>query len=268
MGTFYDNEFNNEPDTDWSLTANREWAEAMRDRWKKQPEDPPVEIPLVVAGEEISSDRETARMPGPLPGQRQRHRRPLPPGQRVGRGNGRGRGRQGPGRVAPAISACSATRSFRGWPWSCAGPGAISSGRPRPSTGKIFTEADVEVSEAIDFAEYYPFSARTFFDMENIEACGRGVGAVVSPWNFPIAIPCGGILAALAAGNTVIFKPASDAVLTAWLLCQCFWRAGVSRNVLQFLPCSGADHRRSAGHPPGGRLRHSHRGNGNRHAPC
>ncbi len=55
---------------------------------------------------------------------------------------------------------------------------------------------------------------------------------VVSPWNFPIAIPCGGIAAALAAGNTVILKPASDAVLIAWELCQCFWRGGVSRRTL------------------------------------
>ncbi|MBW2432252.1 MAG: aldehyde dehydrogenase family protein, partial [Deltaproteobacteria bacterium] len=69
---------------------------------------------------------------------------------------------------------------------------------------------------------------------------GKGVGVVISPWNFPIAIPCGGIVASLAAGNTVIFKPSSDAVLVAWELCQCFWRAGVSKRVMQFLPCSGA----------------------------
>ena len=64
---------------------------------------------------------------------------------------------------------------------------------------------------------------------------------VVSPWNFPVAIPCGGVAAALAAGNTVILKPASDAVLPAWELCQCFWRGGVSRKTLQFVPCSGGD---------------------------
>ena len=63
---------------------------------------------------------------------------------------------------------------------------------------------------------------------------------VISPWNFPIAIPCGGITAALAAGNTVIFKPSSDAALVAWEVCRCFWRAGVPQTALQFLPCSGA----------------------------
>ncbi len=103
------------------------------------------------------------------------------------------------------------------------------------ATGKIFTEADVEVSEAIDFAKYYPYSLKTFEDQENVICKPKGVGLVISPWNFPIAIPCGGITAALAAGNTVIFKPASAAVLPAWQLCRCFWQAGVSRNVLQFL---------------------------------
>ena len=51
--------------------------------------------------------------------------------------------------------------------------------------------------------------------MENLTVTPEGVGLVVSPWNFPIAIPCGGILSMLAAGNTVIFKPASDSVLVA-----------------------------------------------------
>ena len=239
-GTFYSNEFNNEPDTDWSLTANRKWAESVRHRWKKDPQDPPVEIPLG-GGRRGNFDRQgAARMPGPLPGQRH----VIVARYRLANGRTWTRLWPQPPRIRTAGAGYShprATRSFRGWPWNCAGPGAISSERPPPTPGKIFTEADVEVSEAIDFAEYYPFSARTFFDMENIEARGRGMAwRWYLPWNFPIAIPCGGILAALSAGNTVIFKPASDAVLTAWLLCQCFWRAGVSRNTLQFVPCSGA----------------------------
>ena len=70
---------------------------------------------------------------------------------------------------------------------------------------------------------------------------GRGVVVVVSPWNFPIAIPCGGVAAALAAGNTVILKPASDTVLVAYELCQCFWRAGVSTKTLQLDPVLRSD---------------------------
>jgi RHH-type proline utilization regulon transcriptional repressor/proline dehydrogenase/delta 1-pyrroline-5-carboxylate dehydrogenase len=106
--------------------------------------------------------------------------------------------------------------------------------------GKLLTEGDPEVSEAIDFAEFYRAAARSFFALKTVEARGSGVVVVVPPWNFPIAIPCGGICAALAAGNTVILKPASDTVLVAWELCHCFWRAGVSRRTLQFLPCPGS----------------------------
>ncbi|MBT8339643.1 MAG: aldehyde dehydrogenase family protein, partial [Desulfatitalea sp.] len=112
-------------------------------------------------------------------------------------------------------------------------------GAAAAETGKVFTQSDPEVSEAIDFTNYYPYSMRAFDNSAHLRVRGKGVGVVVSPWNFPIAIPCGGIAAALAAGNTVILKPASSAVLTAWLLCQCFWEAGVSRHTLQFLPCLG-----------------------------
>ncbi|GKT30416.1 aldehyde dehydrogenase, partial [Aduncisulcus paluster] len=60
------------------------------------------------------------------------------------------------------------------------------------------------------------------------------------PWNFPVAIALGGIAAVLAAGNTVIIKPASVAALTAYELCKCFWDAGISKSILQFTPCPGA----------------------------
>lgn len=105
--------------------------------------------------------------------------------------------------------------------------------------GKTLSESDPEVSEAIDFCEFYRDSARWWQSLPSLRARPKGVVVVVPPWNFPIAIPCGGIAAALAAGNTVILKPASDTVLVAWELCQCFWRAGVSKRVLQFLPCAG-----------------------------
>jgi len=99
---------------------------------------------------------------------------------------------------------------------------------------------DAEISEAVDFAEYYSLSVNAFAGLQHIKCRGKGVGLVISPWNFPIAIPCGGIVASLAAGNTVIFKPSSYSVMAAWQLCQCFWDAGISRNVLQLLPCRGS----------------------------
>lgn len=237
-GTYHEGEFNNEPDTDWALAANRRWAHGIRDRWMKTEADDAVHIPLVVAGTDIFDDRELRDCldPSQLPKQvRVADYRPAtrqdideavaaakadPDGWRALTMNRRHRMLS---RVAVEL------RKTRG---DLIGAAAA-------NTGKIFTEADVEVSEAVDFAEYYPFSARRFTENKSLKVRGKGVGAVVSPWNFPIAIPCGGITAALAAGNTVIFKPSSDAVLVAWVLCQCFWRAGISKNTLQFVPCAG-----------------------------
>ncbi len=106
------------------------------------------------------------------------------------------------------------------------------------------------MSEAVDFVEFYRATARWWHQQPTLQAAPKGVAVVVSPWNFPIAIPCGGIAAALAAGNTVILKPASDAVLVAWELCRCFWRAGVPREALQFVPCAGGhEGRRLVSHP-------------------
>ena len=99
--------------------------------------------------------------------------------------------------------------------------------------GKTVAEADPEVSEAIDFAMFYAQSAID----SNIEkdSTPTGVTVVVPPWNFPYAIPCGGICAALAAGNTVIFKSAPETVATSWHLVNQLWDAGVPRDVLQFV---------------------------------
>ena len=99
--------------------------------------------------------------------------------------------------------------------------------------GKTVVEADPEVSEAIDFANYYALSAISL-DLER-ESSPVGVVVVVPPWNFPYAIPTGGICAALAAGNSVIFKSAPETVATSWHLVNQLWKAGVPKNVLQFV---------------------------------
>ena len=100
--------------------------------------------------------------------------------------------------------------------------------------GKTIHEADIEVSEAIDFANYYGYSAIENRVFE--KSSPLGVVVVVPPWNFPYAIPAGGICAALASGNSVIVKPAPETVATAWYLVQQLWKAGVPKGVLQFLP--------------------------------
>jgi len=109
--------------------------------------------------------------------------------------------------------------------------------------GKAASEADSEVSEAIDFANYYADSLNdpAFFDGTTPKAMGTIV--ITPPWNFPFAIPCGGVLAALMAGNSVILKPASEAVLSSWTMIQTLWKAGIPKENLQFVMCAD----RSAG---------------------
>ena len=239
MGTFYANEFNNEPDTDWSLPANRSWAQGIRGRWKKSAGDPVVEIPVVVAGQEFAADRQTRACLDPSQFQekvcvaRYAMATDADVDTAVETARADPDGWRALTQAQRHDALCRVAMELRKARGDLIGAAAA-------NTGKIFSEADVEVSEAIDFAEFYPHSARAFDEIKTVRSAGRGVGLVISPWNFPIAIPCGGMVATLAAGNTVIFKPASDAVLVAWELCQCFWRAGISKNVLQFLPCSGA----------------------------
>jgi len=97
--------------------------------------------------------------------------------------------------------------------------------------GKTVSEGDPEVNEAIDFARYYASQG-----VDNTGSKAMGVVLVVPPWNFPYAIPAGGVCAALAAGNTVILKPAPETVATAWLLAQQLWEGGVPKDALQFVP--------------------------------
>ncbi|EMI56610.1 bifunctional proline dehydrogenase/L-glutamate gamma-semialdehyde dehydrogenase [Rhodopirellula sallentina] len=103
--------------------------------------------------------------------------------------------------------------------------------------GKTVAQADPEVSEAIDFCEFYPLTMVDWADRPTLEIEPRGIVAVITPWNFPLAIACGGIAASLAAGNQVILKPSAETILPAYLLCEAFWEAGVPVDALQFAPC-------------------------------
>ena len=100
-------------------------------------------------------------------------------------------------------------------------------------TGKTVVEGDVEVSEGIDYCRFYTPSMKKFYALSDVDIKAKGTVLVISPWNFPCAIPCGGVVAGLAAGNTVILKPASVAAPVAWLFAQAFWEAGVPKEALQ-----------------------------------
>ena len=107
---------------------------------------------------------------------------------------------------------------------------------------KAAIEADGEVSEAVDFARYVAATAPL---LPGVTASPLGIVAITPPWNFPYAIPCGGVVAALASGNAVILKPAPETVGVAYRLAQQLWEGGVPRNVLQFFPCDDGETGRS-----------------------
>lgn len=100
--------------------------------------------------------------------------------------------------------------------------------------GKTIAQADPEACEAIDFARYYADQA-VGLDEAHARFTPLGVIAVAPPWNFPVAIPAGGALAALAAGNSVIVKPAPETPRCAEIVAECCWAAGVPGDVLQFV---------------------------------
>jgi RHH-type proline utilization regulon transcriptional repressor/proline dehydrogenase/delta 1-pyrroline-5-carboxylate dehydrogenase len=102
---------------------------------------------------------------------------------------------------------------------------------------KRVPEADAEVSEAIDFAEYYRFSYRALCQRTHGRLSARGSVLVTPPWNFPLAIAAGGVLAALISGNRVILKPALETPWVGALLAQVMWDAGVPREALQLALC-------------------------------
>ncbi len=101
---------------------------------------------------------------------------------------------------------------------------------------KSIPEADAEISEAIDFVDYYIKEAESHAHAERLFSVGKA-SLVLTPWNFPISIPTSALVSSLISGYSVIFKPAPEAILCGWLLAQCFWQAGISKEVLQFIAC-------------------------------
>lgn len=227
----YDAPFENEADTDWALPQNIKWGEMILRQWSEKKIG---NIPIVVGGKEISSGLALERKKNPShPGKKLYHYASA-----------------GAEELEMALqTAEAAAKAWAERPLSerlvlidnaahllrCRRAELI--GAMVADTAKTVAEADVEVSEAIDFAAYYRRSAEELASMEDIRWIPKGVVLVAPPWNFPCSIPAGGIIGALAAGNAVIFKPAPEAVLVGWQLVNALWDAGIGKDVLQFICC-------------------------------
>jgi RHH-type proline utilization regulon transcriptional repressor/proline dehydrogenase/delta 1-pyrroline-5-carboxylate dehydrogenase len=224
--------FENESDTDFSLPQNRKWAEEIVRHWRSHKPKP---IPLVICGKEHFDNEEGhGTSPNtnvkPLYIYTKADKDHIDNALRCAKAHHKAWGETTPEHRSLLLArVAEKLRERRG---ELIGAMMI-------DAGKTIAEADPEVSEAIDFAEYYRRQMEKMAAMKDIRWTPKGTVLVTPPWNFPCAIPAGGILAALVAGNCVLFKPASDTVLVAWHLANCFWDAGISKEVLQFIPCSG-----------------------------
>ena len=205
----------------------------------------PLDVPVLVGGDVAANDELQLHRPG---------RRP----SASWRGPG-GRRRQD---AAAAVEA--AERGFREWSARSAAERAEVLARAAAmlrerrlelaalqvrECAKPWAEADGDVCEAIDFLEYYAREALVLDEgRELVQVPGerntmryapRGVAAVIAPWNFPLAIPCGMTAAALAAGNAAVLKPAEQSPASAGALVDALHEAGVPREALSLLPGYG-----------------------------
>jgi RHH-type proline utilization regulon transcriptional repressor/proline dehydrogenase/delta 1-pyrroline-5-carboxylate dehydrogenase len=122
-------------------------------------------------------------------------------------------------------------------------------------TGKTIAEADVEVSEATDFAHYYAERALDLDHVSGARFVPTRLTVVAPPWNFPVAIPAGSVLAALAAGSAVIIKPAPQARRCAAVMVEALWEAGVPKSLLTLVDIEeGVLGQHLVSHPAVGRV--------------
>ena len=213
----------NEPDTDFDLAQNQEWVRNIFAKWKKSPADSPEIIPLQIGAETVVCEKRhkymdrcqddevcVCEMSQADAGQvmkileiaekdpagwrkttlQERHKIMYEAANRLGEMRG-------------DLIGCM-----------CA------------VTGKTVVEGDVEVSEGIDYARFYTTSMKQFAELPDVDIAPKGTILVISPWNFPCAIPYWWYCGRLAGGNTVILKPATVAAPVAWLFasilgCRC-----------------------------------------------
>ena len=224
--------FANTPDTDWSLRQNQLW---IRERVEAQREARIEPIPLQIGGGNLLPNTDGIGVDPSRPEIEVRYRFALAGLGEIDRAlevsskaqpDWESRGRLGRCRI---LKQCAAKLAERRGEFIAT---------MVLDAGKAVMEGDAEVSEVIDFARYY---AESFDEADGwtdgVEMRALGTVVVTPPWNFPLAIPGGGVLAAMMAGNAVILKSAPETVLTAWRLANALWDAGVPREVLQFLPC-------------------------------
>ncbi|UOE28063.1 proline dehydrogenase family protein [Agromyces soli] len=192
--------FRNEPDTDPALAANREWGRRILERVP----DSELGLDTIRAARVDDADALTELMAGVAA---------------AGEGWGRKSGAERAAVLHRAGLALAANRDRLIEVMAA-------------EAGKTIAEADPEISEAIDFAHYYAERARELDHVQGAVFVPSKLTVVTPPWNFPVAIPAGGVLAALAAGSGVVIKPARLAQRSGAVMVEALWEAGIPKELL------------------------------------
>ncbi|HEX8948056.1 MAG TPA: L-glutamate gamma-semialdehyde dehydrogenase, partial [Dissulfurispiraceae bacterium] len=236
--------FRNEPFSDFSRAETRSgMADALHEARKGLGR----RYPLYIGGEELFTSAETLSM------------NPARPAEIIGRVSSASK--------ADAERAVEeAKKAYASWRKAPAGARADSLARAAAEmrkrrfalaalevyeVGKPIMEADGDVAEAIDYLEYYGRLMRALArpgklgrypgEVNEYLYEPKGVGVVISPWNFPLAILTGMASAGVVAGNCVILKPSGLSPVIAWQLIEVFRAAGLPPGVVQFVPGPGAE---------------------------
>jgi len=236
--------FRNEPLFDFSIAANRKM---MRDALRETKDKLNMSYPLSIGDRAVRTDREILSL------------NPARPREVVGRVSSASK-QEADAAVAEALKAGEAWRSTA--PGKRAEYLFTAAGEMRKQiaelaalevveAGKTWKDADGDVAEAIDYLEYYgrdilrlggPHIIGDYPGEENeYRYQPKGIGVVIAPWNFPLAIATGMVSAAIVTGNCAIFKPSGLSPVTGHKLFEIFRSAGLPAGVLQFLPGPGSD---------------------------
>lgn len=206
-------EFHNEADTDPSLAANREWFDQVRvlSRSARGKQLGNATLKKYQISDSLSPARGAAAV-----------NRVVTRGQKAGASWGK---RSAKARAAVLLKAAEELAAAR----------AKLLAVMMQEAGKTLQEGDAEVSEAIDFARYYAQSAIEMSEMLGAKFKPVTFTLVTPPWNFPVAIAAGSVLAALASGSAVAIKPAPQVRRCGAVMVEALWAAGVPRDVLQLV---------------------------------
>lgn len=212
-----DQPFVNEPDTDVSLRANQQWAAQIAEQIKDRQWFDELSVPGELGDDDVATVVETGR-----------------------RAATQWKARGARERAEILNRAADILGQRRGHLMAVAAA----------ETGKALPQGDPEVSEAMDFCRWY---ARRALELEQVDGAAFDPDTLVlvtPPWNFPLAIPCGSTVAALAVGAAVIHKPSPQTRRCSAAVIEALWDAGVPRDVLQLVDAvEGSTGQQLVSHP-------------------